>query len=116
MICLLNFFDIKIFQLKYIMSGKDISGYIGTGLTMITQMPQIYVAFKTKKTEDLSFLFLLLEWVSHVAWLSYAVFDDYNTTLILNSSICLLLTKILIYAKYKYSNNLLTDISSNTIT
>ena len=43
-------------------------------------------------------------------------FDDYNTTLILNSSICLLLTKILIYVKYKYSNNLLTDISSNTIT
>lgn len=98
------------------MSGKDISGYIGTSLTVINQIPQIYVTFKTKKTEDLSFLFLLSLLASHIAWICYAVFDDYNVILIINSSICLLLTKILIYAKYKYSNNLLTDISSNTVT
>tara|TARA_B100001540_G_scaffold304200_1_gene313654 strand:+ start:105 stop:401 length:297 start_codon:yes stop_codon:yes gene_type:complete len=97
------------------MSNKDIAGYIGTTLTVVNQIPQIYKAFKSEKTTDISLWFLISLLLAHVSWLAYGIFDNYNTTLILNSSICLLLTKILIYAKYKYSNNLLTDISSNTV-
>lgn len=84
------------------MSTKDISAYIGTTLTVINQIPQIYKAIKTKKTTDISMFFLISLLLSHISWLIYAISDDINVILIVNSSFCLLLTKILIFLKLKF--------------
>ncbi len=40
---------------------KNITGYIGAGLLSITLIPQIYQTFKSKKTRDLSLLFLIFQ-------------------------------------------------------
>ena len=78
---------------------KLISGTIATIFTVSMKIPQIYHAIKTKKTHDLSMMFLIMSFLNHIAWLIYAFFDDFNIPLIICDSISILLNILLISLK-----------------
>ena len=51
--------------------NPDIVGYIGTGVLGITLMPQVYHTYKTKKVEDLSLPYILLQMTSNAIYIYY---------------------------------------------
>ena len=79
-----------------------IAGTFATVFTVSMQIPQIYHSIKTKRTKDISLLFLFLSILQHLAWIIYAYFDNINLPLIICDSICVLLTLYLIALKYYY--------------
>jgi uncharacterized protein with PQ loop repeat len=82
-----------------------IAGTFATVFTVSMQIPQIYHSIKTKRTKDISLLFLFLSILQHLAWIIYAYFDNINLPLIICDSICILLTIYLIALKYYYDND-----------
>jgi len=79
-----------------------VAGSFATVFTVSMQIPQIYHSIKTKRTKDISLLFLFLSILQHFAWIIYAYFDNINLPLIICDSICVLLTMYLIALKYYY--------------
>jgi len=77
-------------------------------ITVSVKIPQIYHTCKTKKTDDLSMAFLLLTLLTHILWITYGIVDDYDLTIIITDSCCLLFTIQLILMKlfYDKKNNL----------
>ena len=51
--------------------NPDIVGYVGTGVLGITLMPQVYHTYKTKKVEDLSLPYILLQMTSNAIYIYY---------------------------------------------
>ena len=82
-----------------------VAGTFATVFTVSMQIPQIYHSIKTKRTKDISLLFLFLSILQHLAWIIYAYFDNINLPLIICDSICILLTLYLIALKYYYDND-----------
>ena len=72
------------------MYGKIISGYFATIFTIITKIPQIYHSIKTKKTNDISLVSLIVSAATNVAWIFYAIFDD-NYFIIITDTSCLIM-------------------------
>ena len=61
---------------------RTVAGTIATAFTISMKLPQIYHSIKTKRTKDVSMLFLLLGVLNHITWVLYAYFDDVNVPLI----------------------------------
>ena len=95
------------------MYGKIISGYFATIFTIITKIPQIYHSIKTKKTNDISLVSLIVSAATNVAWIFYAIFDD-NYFIIITDTSCLIMVIFLMGLKYKFDVPKL-DISLNKI-
>lgn len=95
------------------MYGKIISGYFATIFTIITKLPQIYHSIKTKKTNDISLVSLIVSAATNVAWIFYAIFDD-NYFIIITDTSCLIMVIFLMGLKYKFDVPKL-DISLNKI-
>jgi uncharacterized protein with PQ loop repeat len=85
----------------------EIFGWVGSFLFAVCAVPQAVKTWKTKKADDLSWLFLLLwlggEWLT----VSYLVIDDIllgiaHFPLYLNYIFNIVLVSYLVYAKKRY--------------
>ncbi len=91
------------------MQANEIIGWMGSILFAICALPQVIHTFKTKKTDDLSELFLWLWFWGEVFTLCYIFIDDiasqnYHIPLYFNYLFNLLLLFYLIFAKYTYNS------------
>jgi MtN3 and saliva related transmembrane protein len=55
------------------MNIEDIFGYIGAGCLIVRLMPQIYLTWKSKSGNGLSYLFLLIELTACINFLIYSI-------------------------------------------
>ncbi len=81
---------------------RTVSGTVATAFTISMKLPQIYHSIKTKRTKDVSMLFLLLGLLNHVTWVLYAYFDNVNVPLIVCDVVCIFLSLVLVGLKLKY--------------
>ena len=83
---------------------RTVAGTVATVFTITMKLPQIYHSIKTKRTKDISMIFLLLGVLNHVTWVLYAYFDDVNVPLIVCDAVCIFLSLVLVILKMKYDN------------
>ena len=83
---------------------RTVSGTVATAFTISMKLPQIYHSIKTKRTKDVSMLFLLLGLLNHVTWVLYAYFDNVNVPLIVCDVVCIFLSLVLVGLKLKYDD------------
>ena len=88
--------------------NPDIVGYIGTGVLGITLVPQVYHTYKTKKVEDLSLLYILLQLTSNCIYIYYGYLIHALPIIVCNwlvgvLSTCLLFAKLRFKEKSEYS-------------
>ena len=81
---------------------RTIIGYIGGTLLNITFIPQIYKTYKTKHTEDISLIFMVLQNITCIFCLIYAIFLNENP-LIVSNSVLLFELLLLLYGKIHFS-------------
>ncbi len=81
---------------------RTVAGTVATAFTISMKLPQIYHSIKTKRTKDISMLFLLLGVLNHITWVLYAIFDDVNIPLIVCDAVCIFLSLVLVALKLKY--------------
>jgi len=55
---------------------KIISGTIAGAMGILSFTPQLYHAYKTKKTNDISWLFILLTLIMSLVWCFYGYYDN----------------------------------------
>ncbi len=98
---------------------NEVIGWIGAALFAICALPQAVKTFKTKKADDLSWLFLLLWFFGEIFTFIYLIIDDLklNTThfpLYINYVFNTLIVVYLMYAKKHYkSKNVIKKIPVN---
>ena len=74
----------------------DILGYLAGFLCVITMFPQIYRMIKTKRSDDISYGFLIIGSVSSVIWILYGIMKpDY--VILTTDSIILIIQSISFY-------------------
>jgi MtN3 and saliva related transmembrane protein len=90
------------------MSNKEINpklvesiGYLGSLLSCITFVPQVYLSWKSHSVGDLSLLMVLIVNFSCIVWLTYAYLIKSRPVLIANS-IVLALSLMLLYFKLTF--------------
>ena len=83
---------------------RTVAGTVATAFTISMKLPQIYHSIKTKRTKDISMLFLLLGVLNHITWVLYAIFDDVNVPLIVCDAVCIFLSLVLVGLKIKFDN------------
>lgn len=79
---------------------EEIFGWIASILTTLIFIPQIYKAFKTRLTNDISMLMMILAVLGNAAWLTHASLTG-NMPLIVCASLIIIMSLILIVFKYK---------------
>ena len=84
---------------------RTVAGIVATAFTISMKLPQIYHSIKTKRTKDISMLFLLLGVLNHITWVLYAYFDDVNVPLIVCDAVCIFLSLVLVTLKLKYDKH-----------
>lgn len=80
----------------------ELAGHIGSVLSSITFLPQVYKTWKSKKAGDLSMTMLSIVCISTIVWLIYGIGLTLWPVIICNSIICLL-SLLLIAFKLVYS-------------
>ncbi|RDH82646.1 MAG: hypothetical protein DIZ80_10220 [endosymbiont of Galathealinum brachiosum] len=78
---------------------EEIFGWIASILTTLIFIPQIYKAFKTRLTNDISMLMIVLAVLGNAAWLVHASLTG-NTPLIVCASLIIIMSLVLIVFKY----------------
>lgn len=86
---------------------RTVTGIVATVFTIGMKIPQIYHSIKTKRTKDISMLFLLLGVLNHITWVMYAIFDNVNVPLIVCDAICISLSLVLVVLKIKYDKEII---------
>lgn len=86
------------------MNYIDIIGYIGSFLSCITFIPQVYKTWQTKSVGDLSLTMMFIVFTSTIVWLVYAFALMLWPVIIANGIICVL-SAMLIYFKFAYRQN-----------
>ena len=81
-------------------------GFIGGFFLTINMIPQIIKTFKEKKVDNISFLFLLLNFIGLLLNMIYS-FIKKIYAIAFPISISFLLTCIMIVLKIKYKNNII---------
>jgi uncharacterized protein with PQ loop repeat len=82
-------------------------GWIGSVLLAICAVPQVLKTWKTKKADDLSWLFLIFWLLGEALTLSYIIYSDIlikyaHYPLYLNYMLNIILVFYLVYAKIVY--------------
>jgi MtN3 and saliva related transmembrane protein len=77
-------------------------GLLGSAISSITFMPQVYQVWKTKSVGDLSLAMMVIVFVSTIVWLVYGIGKMLWPVIICNGVICVL-SLLLIYFKFAYS-------------
>ena len=76
-------------------------GYLGSLLSCITFIPQVYLSWKSHSVGDLSLLMVLIVNFSCIVWLIYAYLIKSRPVLIANT-IVLALSLMLLYFKFTF--------------
>lgn len=84
------------------MDWIEYMGLLGSAISSITFMPQVYQVYKTKSVGDVNLMMLLIVFISTIIWLIYGVGKGLLPVIVCNSIICML-SLILIYFKISYS-------------
>ena len=84
------------------MNNYDYIGYTGTFFISINLLPQIYHVYKIKDVKSISVMSYVLNIISSVVMIIYALFIDKIPILISNSMI-MLFSCIMLLFKYYYS-------------
>ena len=85
------------------MNLSDIFGYIAAILLPITLLPQLYLTYKTKKVDDISYIFICLQIVTCFFFLAFSILGDVKPILMANMLVLVELF-ILSFFKIKYTN------------
>ena len=90
------------------MSTKEINpklveaiGYLGSLLSCVTFIPQVYLTWQLHSAKDLSLLMILIVNFSCIVWLTYAYLIKSRPVLIANT-IVLILSLMLLYFKITF--------------
>ena len=90
------------------MSNKEINpklveaiGYLGSLLSCVTCIPQVYLTWQLHSAKDLSLLMILIVNFSCMVWLTYAYLIKSRPVLIANT-IVLILSLMLLYFKLTF--------------
>ena len=81
----------------------DMFGYVGTGILGVTMLPQVYKTFKEQKANDLSLIYLWLQFSANILFIIYGYFIM-SFPVIVSNCIVFSCTISLIYAKYRYKD------------
>ena len=84
------------------MTVEEISGWLAAIFTTLIFVPQLYKAYTTKKTQDLSMMMIVLAIMGNTAWLVQSVFTS-NTPLMVCATLIIIMSFILMI--FKYSND-----------
>jgi MtN3 and saliva related transmembrane protein len=76
-------------------------GYLGTILSCITFIPQVYQTWKTKSVGDLSLIMVLIVVSSTIVWMTYAYLVK-SKPIMLANAIVFVLSLMLLYFKLTY--------------
>jgi MtN3 and saliva related transmembrane protein len=85
------------------MSWYDLMGYLGSFLTSITFVPQVYKAWQTKSVGDLSRWTVIIVVISASVWLVYGLAIISGPVIVANS-VVLLMSLVLLYFTFKFKN------------
>jgi MtN3 and saliva related transmembrane protein len=77
-------------------------GLLGSAISSITFMPQVYQVWKTKSVGDLNLAMMVIVFISTIVWLIYGIGKGLWPVIICNGVICVL-SLLLIYFKFTYS-------------
>ena len=90
------------------MSNKEINpklveaiGYLGSLLSCVTFIPQVYLTWQLQSAKDLSLLMILIVNFSCMVWVTYAYLIKSRPVLIANT-IVLILSLMLLYFKLTF--------------
>ena len=83
------------------MNWIEFIGYVGSFLTSITFIPQVYKTWQTKSVGDLSIWMILIVITSTIVWLIYA-FAIHSGPVIVANTIVFALSVLLIYFKLSF--------------
>ena len=95
------------------MDWINFMGHVGSVLSSITFMPQVYQTWKTKSVGDLNLSMMLIVFLSTVIWLIYGVGKELLPVIICNGIICFL-SILLIYFKFRYQKDVAPINTNNT--
>jgi len=82
---------------------EQIFAWIASILTTLIFIPQIHKAFKTRMTNDISMLMMVLAVMGNTAWLLHATLTQ-NIPLVVCASLIIFMSFVLIIFKYKNEN------------
>lgn len=83
------------------MNWTEVIGHIGSALSSITFIPQVYQAWKTRRVADLNLAMLLIVFSSTIIWLIYGIRLHLLPVIICNGIICFL-SLLLVYFKFSF--------------
>ena len=86
------------------MNYTDTLGFVGGFFLTINMIPQIYKNFKEKKVDDISFMFLLLNFLGLLLNMIYS-YTNHIYAIAIPISLSFFFTNIMIILKIKYKNN-----------
>jgi len=87
------------------MTWIDALGLFGAFLSAITFIPQVYKAWQTKSTGDLSVWMIFILLANVTTWLVYGIVKE-DFAIILANSIILSLSLLLLYFKFIFKKEL----------
>ena len=76
-------------------------GYLGTILSCITFIPQVYQTWKTKSVGDLNLIMVLIVVSSTIVWMTYAYLVK-SKPIMLANAIVFILSLMMLYFKLTY--------------
>ena len=83
------------------MALEDVFGWLAAVFTTLIFVPQIFKAYSTKMTRDISMLMLILAVIGNSLWLAQSILIS-NIPLIVTASLIIILSMVLI--RFKYMN------------
>lgn len=81
----------------------EVIGYVGSTLSSITFIPQVYQSYKSKSVGDLSIYTILIVITSTLVWLAYGIGSHSGPVILANSIICFL-AFVLLYFKLTFKS------------
>ena len=83
------------------MDNTEIIGHIGSILSSLTFMTQVYHTWKTRSVNDLNIYMLMIVFSSTIVWIIYGYNRGLLPVMICNSIICVL-SMVLIFFKLEF--------------
>ena len=84
------------------MNWIEAMGLLGSTLSSVTFIPQVYQTWKTKSVADLSLAMMLIVFLSTIIWLIYGIGLNLLPVILCNGVICVL-SLLLIYFKFAFA-------------
>jgi MtN3 and saliva related transmembrane protein len=83
-------------------------GFMATGFSVSSSVPQIRKALRTKKSDDVSIRFIIVLIIGLSLWVVYGIGKN-DIVLIIGNSIAVALNTFMLFLKIKYSRNPLNE-------